>query len=108
MEAHEADLREEVENTQEADAIQNDYRTAGLGAEEMALLDVAVKLTKSPSSMDREDIERLRQHGFADEEIVDAVHCIAYFNLINRVLDGLGVDPESFMRYPQEQDEVGK
>lgn len=35
-----------------------------------------------------------------DEDIVDAVHCILYFNFINRVLDGLGVDPEPFMRYP--------
>ena len=44
----------------------------------------------------------LTERGFSDEDIVDAVHCIAYFNFINRVLDGLGVDPESFMRYPRE------
>ena len=106
MEAHEADLRGEVENEEKARAIQNDYRTAGLEVEEMALLDFSVKLTKSPPSMNEEDVERLRQHGFTDEQIVDAVHCIAYFNFINRVLDGLGVDPESFMRYPQERDEV--
>jgi alkylhydroperoxidase family enzyme len=27
-----------------------------------------------------------------DEQLVDAVHCICYFNFINRVLDGLGVE----------------
>jgi len=103
MEAHEADLRGEVENEEKANAIQNDYRTAGLEAGELALLDFAVKLTKSPLSMKEEDTECLRQHGFTDEQIVDSAHCIAYFNFINRVLDGLGVDPEPFMRYPQEQ-----
>jgi hypothetical protein len=30
------------------------------------------------------------------------VHCISYFNFINRVLDGLGVDPEPSMRYGKE------
>ena len=29
-----------------------------------------------------------------DEQLVDAVHCIGHFNFINRVLDGLGVDPD--------------
>ena len=44
----------------------------------------------------------LRGHGLTDEQIVDAVHCISYFNFINRVLDGLGVDPEPAMRYGKE------
>lgn len=108
MEAHEGDLRREVGDQQKARAIQDDYRTAGLEDKEIALLDVAVKLTKLPTSVTEKDIDGLRQHGFTDEQIVDAVHCISYFNFINRVLDGLGVDPESFMRYPQEQNEVGK
>ena len=102
MEAHEGDLRGEVGDEQKAGAIQDDYRTAGLEDKEIALLDVAVKLTKLPTSVTEEDIDGLRQHGFTDEQIVDAVHCISYFNFINRVLDGLGVDPESFMRYPNE------
>ena len=105
MEIHEGDLRGEVENQEKTLAIQNDYRTAGLEVEETALLDIAVKLTNSPSSIEEEDIKRLRRHGFTDEQIVDAVHCIAYFNFINRVLDGLGVDPEPSMRYPKERNE---
>jgi len=40
--------------------------------------------------------------GFNDEQLVDAVHCIGYFNFINRVLDALGVDPEPGMLYPRE------
>ena len=103
MEAHEADLRSEVGTEELARAIQDDYRTAGLEAAEQALLDYAVKLTKSPAAMTEADVQVLRERGFTDEQIVDAVHCIGYFNFVNRVLDGLGVDPESFMRYPHEQ-----
>jgi uncharacterized peroxidase-related enzyme len=99
MESHEKDLRSVVENDQQRQAVQEDYRSAGLAASEVALLDFAVKLSKSPSESRKDDLDALRRHGLTDEQIVDAVHCISYFNFINRVLDGLGVDPELSMRY---------
>jgi uncharacterized peroxidase-related enzyme len=99
MESHEKDLRAEVGSATQALAVQTDYRTAGLTPRELALLDYAVKLTRDPQGVSREDLDRLRQHGFADEQLVDAVQAIGYFNFINRVLDGLGVDPEDSMRY---------
>ena len=40
----------------------------------------------------------MRQHGFDDRGIHDAVQIIGYFNYINRVADALGVEPESFVR----------
>jgi uncharacterized peroxidase-related enzyme len=101
MESHEKDLRSVVESDDQREAIQNDYHSASLTSRETALLDYAVKLTKSPSGMGRNDLEYLRKNGFTDEQLVDAVHCIGYFNFINRVLDGLGVDPEPTMRYGQ-------
>jgi uncharacterized peroxidase-related enzyme len=102
MEAHEKDLRSVVESDGQRQAVQTDYRTAGLPPREVALLDFAVKLTKSPLDVRRDDLDALRRHGFTDEQLVDAVHCIGYFNFINRVLDGLGVDPEPSMRYGKE------
>ena len=45
------------------------------------------------------DIESLRQIGLADEDIVDAVQLIGYFNYSNRVMDALGIRPEPEMRY---------
>ncbi len=47
--------------------------------------------------MDAQDCERLRSHGFDDEAIHDAFQVAGYFNYINRVYDGLGVDREEFM-----------
>jgi uncharacterized peroxidase-related enzyme len=101
MESHEKDLRSVVESDEQRQAVQDDYRTAGLTAREAGLLDFAVKLTKLPSAVRRDDLDSLREQGFTDEQLVDAVHCISYFNFINRVLDGLGVDPEPAMRYGQ-------
>jgi uncharacterized peroxidase-related enzyme len=102
MESHEKDLRSVVESEEQRQAVQKDYRSADLTSREIALLDFAVKLTKSPSAVGKDDLDVLREHGFNDEQVVDAVHCISYFNFINRVLDGLGVDPEPWMRYSKE------
>ncbi|HEY7311549.1 MAG TPA: hypothetical protein VH643_19455 [Gemmataceae bacterium] len=88
-----------VENDEQRQRVQADYRSAGLTPREVALLDFAVKLTQHPSAMQRDDVDVLRDRGFSDEQLVDAVQCIGYFNFINRVLDGLGVDPEPPMRY---------
>lgn len=99
MESHEKDLRSVVESDEQRQSVQEDYHSAGLTSREVALLDYSVKLTKHPSGVRRDDLDALRAHGFTDEELVDAVHCISYFNFINRVLDGLGVDPEPSMRY---------
>jgi uncharacterized peroxidase-related enzyme len=102
MESHENDLRLVVESDAQRQAVQSDYRTAGLPPRELALLNFAVKLTKSPTEMRKDDLDDLRRHGLTDEQLVDAVHCISYFNFINRLLDGLGVDPEPSMRYGKE------
>ena len=62
-----------------------------------ALLDACVKLTRTPWAMNEADVEELRQHGFDDESIHDAFQVAAYFNYINRVCDGLGIDLEEEM-----------
>ena len=99
MESHERDLRSVVESDEQRQAVQEDYQSAGLMPREVALLDFAVKLTRHPSGVHQDNLDSLRSFGFTDEQLVDAVHCIGYFNFINRVLDGLGVDPEPSMRY---------
>jgi hypothetical protein len=54
----------------------------------------ALKLTKRPSAMEPADLERLRDVGLSDVDILDVVEVVGYFNYINRVANALGVDPE--------------
>lgn len=99
MESHEADFRVEVQDQKMLSQIQQDYRTAALDEATMQLLDFAVKLTLHCKEMRESDIAPLRQAGFTDETILDAIHTIAYFNYANRVMDALGIEPESEMRH---------
>ncbi|MBI5762582.1 MAG: peroxidase-related enzyme [Planctomycetes bacterium] len=99
MESHEADLRAEVQDDKVVSTIQEDYRQAKLAPATRTMLDYAVKLTKTPNDMCSDDIEALRRAGFRDEDVVDIVQIVSYFNYINRVLDGLGAEPEPGMRF---------
>lgn len=104
MEAHETDLRAEVQNSGQIELIQDDYRRAGLDPLAVTLLDFAVKLTLQPTQMEKSDIALLQQAGFTDETILDAVQTIAYFNYANRVMDALGIEPEPQMRHRRRSD----
>jgi len=42
----------------------------------------------------------LRESGLNDTGITDTVEVIAYFNYINRIAEGLGVDLEEWMEKP--------
>jgi uncharacterized peroxidase-related enzyme len=97
VEAHAYDLRAEVDDNVLSARIKSDWTTAALPNADRALLAFAVKLTKTPAAMTRGDVEALRAAGFDDRAISDAVQVIAYFNYINRVADGLGVDLEEEM-----------
>jgi uncharacterized peroxidase-related enzyme len=63
-----------------------------------ALCDYAAKLTKTPAEIGQEDIDQLRSVGLDDRAITDACQVVSYFNYINRIADGLGVDLEPEMR----------
>ncbi len=47
--------------------------------------------------MDESDVVTLRDLGFSDAAITIATQVIGYFNYINRIADGLGVDAEDWM-----------
>ena len=61
------------------------------GGKHYALLQYARKLTGDVGSMVEADIERLREAGATDGEILEVNQVCAYFNYSNRLLNGLGV-----------------
>lgn len=78
-------------------AVIEDYRTAPIPEPERVLLDWVVKLTVKPSDCTESDIDGLRALGWSDEDISAAGFTASYFNFINRIAEGLGVDPDPYM-----------
>ena len=59
------------------------------------MLDYAVILTRTPHAIHSETIEGLRAAGFDDTGILDICQVASYYNYVNRLADGLGVELES-------------
>ena len=59
---------------------------------EYAMLEYAEKLTLTPSALREPDVQKLRDVGWTDRDILDIVHVCAYFNFRVRVVDGLGLE----------------
>ena len=50
-----------------------------------------------PGEITQLDYKELQKNNFDDKAISDIVQVISYFNYINRVADGLGLEPEEFI-----------
>ncbi len=71
-----------------------DYTSASISPAERALLNFAVKLTREPWASAEADVAALRAVGWSDSAILDLTQIVAYFNFVNRLAQGLGVDLE--------------
>jgi len=91
--SHGADLRVALEDEVLGDRITFDYRRAGLSERTTAMLDFAVKITRSPVECSEADIERLRALGFSDETIFDIAELAAMYNFTNRLASATGMLP---------------
>lgn len=52
----------------------------------------AEKLTSAPGAMTESDLGELRAVGLNDQDVLDMTLIVAYFNFVNRIALGLGVD----------------
>ena len=71
-----------------------DYTKAELEPALRELLDYCVAITRDPRSGSRAGVDRLRDVGWSDEAIHDALQVTGFFNYYDRLADGLGVEPE--------------
>jgi uncharacterized peroxidase-related enzyme len=69
-----------------------DFRAVALPPKETTMLEYAVKLTKEPGAITHDDFETLRAAGLGDDEILDLNLIVDYFNFVNRIAIGLGVE----------------
>jgi alkylhydroperoxidase family enzyme len=70
---------------------------AGLTAAERALLDYVELITKSASRSTPEDVQKLREAGWNENQISEAVYVTALFAFFNRVADAFGVPSQDYL-----------
>jgi uncharacterized peroxidase-related enzyme len=91
--AHGAALREALGDPVLADRITLDHRRAGLDERRTAILDYAVKLTRTPLECGPSDLERLAALGLTREEVWDVAEIAAMYNFTNRMALATGMLP---------------
>ena len=97
--AHGAIVRIRAKDPLLADELAVDYRKAPVTERQAAMLDVAVRLAKDPSSVGEGDFARLRDHGFSEDDIWDIGAITSFFALSNRMAHWAAMrpNPEFFL-----------
>lgn len=62
---------------------------------DLAILNFAGKLTTLSTKIVEADVDNLRSVGFDDKAVHDICAIVAYFNFVNRMAEGLGVELEA-------------
>ena len=92
---HFSNARRLLNDDERADAILNALQAGApervFVGKELELLRYAAKLTTGVAQMERRDVDRLRESGCSDGEILEVNQVVAYFSYSNRLLNGLGV-----------------
>jgi uncharacterized peroxidase-related enzyme len=77
-------------------ALASAYTTIGLEGADLVLCELAFYLTTTPADAQvAKAIDKLKKLGYEDRAILDAHLVIAYFNFVNRLVLGLGVELEN-------------
>ena len=70
---------------------------AELSPAERALLDYVAKVTEAAYRTTADDVQKLRDHGWTEPQIAEAVYITAMFAFFNRVADAFGVPPQRYL-----------
>ena len=70
---------------------------AGLTPAERALLDYVELVTKAASRTTADDVKKLRDVGWSENQIAEAVYVTAMFAFFNRVADAFGVPSQDYL-----------
>jgi uncharacterized peroxidase-related enzyme len=91
--AHGAILRIRAKNPQIADQIAVNYRRADITPRQRAMLDFAMKVSRSAETISEQDFAEVGSHGFSDDDIWDITAIAAFFALSNRMANVTGMRP---------------
>jgi len=76
--------------------VRRDFHAADLSDQERTMLEFVGSLTLDSKSLRERDVQRLREVGFDDLQILEIVQLAGWFNCITRIADALGVEVESW------------
>ena len=70
---------------------------AGLTPAEGTLLEYVEKVTNAAPRTTAEDVQKLRDVGWSEDQIAEAVYVTAMFAFFNRVADAFGVPSQNYL-----------
>ena len=70
---------------------------AELTPAERVLLEYVTKVTEAAYRTTVEDVQILRDHGWSEPQIAEAVYITAMFAFFNRVADAFGISPQGYL-----------
>ncbi len=91
--AHAAGLRLRTKDAALVDRLAVNYRHVDLTPRDRAMLDFAVKLTRTPDECGESDLGRLRDVGYSDEDILHIIEVTAIFTYNVRLATATGLFP---------------
>lgn len=81
------------------DAVLDDYRTAPIDDREKALFAFIEKMNRESNRLTPDDVQRVKDAGWSEEAIYDAITVCALFNFYNKWIDATGVSDMPAMAY---------
>ncbi|WP_398473228.1 peroxidase-related enzyme [Tardiphaga sp.] len=91
--AHGAILRIRAKDPTIADQIAVNYRKADITPRQRAMLDFAMKVSRSAETVSEADFAEVASHGFTDDDIWDITAVSAFFALSNRMANVTSMKP---------------
>jgi uncharacterized peroxidase-related enzyme len=76
-------------------ALVADHRAGGLSEQEVAVMDLAEQVARDATGIQQSDVDRLRDVGLNDAEILEVVVAAAARCFFSKTLDALGVQPDA-------------
>ena len=77
--------------------VEGNLDNAGLSAKERALLDYVKKVTEAAPRTTPQDVQHLRDAGWTEPQIAEAVYVTAMFAFFNRVADAFGIAAPGYL-----------
>ena len=77
--------------------VEGNIEKAGLSEAEVTLMQYVELVTRAASRTTPEDVQKLRDAGWTEEQIAEAVYVIALFAMFNRIANAFGVPAQNYV-----------